>query len=118
MLQHKTPGDYVVATGEDHSVREFVEMAFAEIGRELEWSGEGVDETGIDTATRELLVTIDPAFFRPSEVAASLGDASRARAELGWVPRVKFRSLVGEMVAADVQRLSGKAQFGSFGVPD
>lgn len=109
ILQHTSPGDFVIATGENHSVREFVELAFAEIGRELEWQGEGVEETGLDAVTHEVLVEVDPAFFRPAEVAASCGDASRARAELGWVPRVTFRSLVGEMVATDIERLTRAA---------
>ena len=109
MLQHPTPGDFVIATGENHSVREFVDLAFAEIDRALEWQGEGVDETGIDALTREVLVEVDPAFFRPEEVTASRGDASKARLELGWTPRVTFRSLVGEMVAADIERLTRAA---------
>jgi GDPmannose 4,6-dehydratase len=111
ILQHMSAGDFVVATGEHHSVREFVELAFAEIGRELQWQGEGVAETGHDAATHEVLVEIDPAFFRPAEVAASCGDASKARAELGWVPQVTFRSLIAEMVAADIERQTKAVAF-------
>lgn len=106
MLQQGKPGDYVVATGEDHSVREFVERAFAEIGRQIEWQGEGVEETGLDAATGELLVEVDPVFFRPVEVTVSRGDASKAKSDLGWAPRTDFRSLVREMVAADITRLA------------
>jgi GDPmannose 4,6-dehydratase len=113
MLQHGSPGDYVLATGENHSVREFVEVAFAETGREIEWQGTGMDERGLDAQTREVLVEIDPAFFRHVDVVATLGDASKARAELGWSPRVSFRALVGEMVAGDIHRLSKLALFGT-----
>ena len=115
MLQHDAPGDYVVATGQNHSVREFVEVAFGAVGRNIEWRGEGADEVGIDVATGEVAVEVDPAFFRPADVTASLGDASRAREELGWVPRTGFRALVGEMVEADLRRLSGEPHIGTTG---
>ncbi|MEP0708336.1 MAG: GDP-mannose 4,6-dehydratase [Parvibaculum sp.] len=118
ILRHDFPGDYVVATGENHSVREFVEIAFAETGREIEWQGTGMDERGLDMQTREVLVEIDPAFFRHVDVVATLGDASKARAELGWRPRVSFRALVGEMVAGDIRRLSGLARSGTSAGPD
>ena len=102
MLQQPTPDDYVLATGEAHTVREFVELAFAEIGRQLVWIGHGVDERGIDERTGETLVRIDPRYFRPTEVEALLGDASKARTRLGWVHRCGFRDLVREMVGADL----------------
>ncbi len=103
MLQQDEPGDYVLATGETHSVREFVELAFAEIGRRIEWRGEGVDETGVDAETGETLVLIDPRYFRPTEVDLLLGDASKARERLGWRPKTSFRELVREMVAEDLE---------------
>ena len=101
MLQQDSPGDYVLATGEAHSVREFVELAFAEIGREIVWRGKGVEEQGIDTATNECLVRIDARYFRPTEVEKLLGDASKAKRILGWVHKTPFKQLVRDMVAAD-----------------
>ncbi len=102
MLQQDEPDDYVLATGETHSVREFVERAFGEIGRRIEWRGEGVDETGVDAETGETLVAIDPRYFRPTEVDLLLGDASKARQRLGWRPKTSFPELVREMVAEDL----------------
>jgi GDPmannose 4,6-dehydratase len=101
MLQMDQPDDYVLATGEMHSVREFVALAFASTGREIEWRGKGVQEQGLDLRTGELLVAIDPRYFRPTEVDELLGDASKARAKLGWSHRVTFPELVREMVEAD-----------------
>jgi GDPmannose 4,6-dehydratase len=105
MLQNDQSDDYVVGTGEDHSVREFCELAFAEIGVELEWRGEGVDEVGRDTATGEVRIDVNPRFFRPAEVDALLADPSRARDELGWKPRVGFGELVTMMVQHDLREL-------------
>ena len=105
IMQHSEPDDFVLATGEDHSVREFVERAFAEVGRRIVWRGTGLDEVGIDAATGTVLVRIDPRYFRPTEVQTLLGDASKARAKLGWRPSVTFAELVAQMVAADVARL-------------
>lgn len=105
MLQQDVPDDYVLATGENHSVREFVELAFAEIGGILEWEGEGVKEVGRDAESGQTLVEIDPAFFRPTDINATLGDASKARRVLGWKCRTSFAELVREMVAADIARL-------------
>src|SRR5215469_2042587 len=105
IMQHSEPDDFVLATGEDHSVREFVERAFAEVGRRIVWRGTGLDEVGIDAAVGTVLVRIDPRYFRPTEVQTLLGDASKARAKLGWRPSVTFAELVAQMVAADVARL-------------
>jgi GDPmannose 4,6-dehydratase len=104
ILQHDVPDDFVLATGEAHSVREFVELAFAETGRTIRWQGQGVDEVGVDAASGAVLVRIDPRYFRPTEVGLLLGDASKARARLGWSHTVRFRDLVAEMVQADLAR--------------
>jgi GDPmannose 4,6-dehydratase len=101
ILQQDDPDDYVLATGETHSVREFVEIAFAAIGRQIEWLGEGVNEHGIDVKTGETLVAVDPRHFRPTEVELLLGDPSKAHQRLGWRNRVTFSDLVEEMVQAD-----------------
>ena len=105
IVQHDTPDDFVLATGETHSVREFVELAFAETGREIAWRGEGVDEVGFDKATGEELVSIDPRFFRPTEVDVLLGDPAKAERVLGWKHTTPFPQLVKEMVAADLELL-------------
>jgi GDPmannose 4,6-dehydratase len=101
ILQQKQPDDYVLATGETHSVREFVEAAFEEIGRPIEWRGSGVDEKAYCLKTGEPVVGIDPRYFRPTEVDLLLGDPSKARAKLGWRHKTGFRDLVAEMIAAD-----------------
>ena len=101
MLQQRGPDDYVVATGETHSVREFAERAFARAGIVLEWQGRGVDEVGIDRTTKAIVVRVDPRYFRPTEVEALCGDASKARSALGWAPRVHFEQLVDLMVDAE-----------------
>jgi GDPmannose 4,6-dehydratase len=103
MLQRDEPRDYVIATGAQHSVREFVERAAGELGMRIEWRGKGVDEVGIDVASGKRIVGIDPRYFRPTEVDSLLGDATRARTELGWQPRISFDTLVSEMVAADLE---------------
>ncbi|MBX6367830.1 MAG: GDP-mannose 4,6-dehydratase [Rhodospirillales bacterium] len=103
MLQQPVPDDYVVATGESHSVREFTEKAFAHVGRRLEWRGKGLDEEGVDARTGEVLVKIDPAYFRPTEVEYLLGDPTKARRKLGWRHRIDFEGLVREMVEADLK---------------
>ena len=102
MLQQPAPEDYVLATGEAHSVREFIELAFAQVGRRIAWRGAGKDEQGIDAKSGEVLVEIDPRYFRPTEVDALLGDATKARTKLGWSPKTRFRDLVREMVEADL----------------
>jgi GDPmannose 4,6-dehydratase len=105
ILQQSEPDDYVLATGETHSVREFVERAFAHIGRPLVWRGRGVDEKGVDQSTGRVLVEVDPRYFRPTEVDSLLGDASKARAKLGWRHRTSFEQLVTEMVEADLVKI-------------
>jgi GDPmannose 4,6-dehydratase len=104
ILQQAKPDDYVLATGETHTVREFVELAFSHIGRAMVWQGKGEAEKGLDSKTGEILVEVDPKFYRPAEVQFLLGDASKARRELGWSPKTSFVQLVEEMVTADVAR--------------
>ena len=103
MLQQPEPGDYVLATGEAHSVREFVERAFGCVGRTIVWRGKGVDEVGDDAKTGEELVRIDPRYFRPTEVDELRGDPSKAQAKLGWRHKTGFAELVSEMVEADLE---------------
>lgn len=106
MLQHEVPEDFVIATGEMHSVREFCTLAFAEAGIALRWEGEGIDEKGIDKATGRVLVEIDPKFFRPSEVELLLGDPTKAKTLLGWNPnKTTFEELVGRMVRSDLSKV-------------
>ena len=102
ILQQDKPDDYVLATGESHSVREFVEKAFAHIDKTIVWRGTGVEEKGIEKATGEVLVEVDPRYFRPTEVDALLGDASKARAKLGWRHKTTFDILVTDMMQADL----------------
>ena len=104
ILQQPEPDDFVIATGEYHSVREFTTLAFREAGIELRWEGEGLDEKGIDTATGKVLVEVDPRFFRPADVEQLLGDPSKAREQLGWNPRkTSFQELVRIMVQSDMK---------------
>ena len=103
MLQHHEPEDFVVATGENHSVREFVELAFKRVGIDIVWEGQGIEERGIDAENGRVLVQVDPYYFRPTEVDELLGDATKAREVLGWKPRVTFRELVKMMVVADLR---------------
>lgn len=102
ILQHDEPDDFVLATGETHAVREFVELAFAEIGREIAWEGEGVDEVGRDAKSGDVLIRIDPRYFRPTEVDLLIGDPAKAKAKLGWSHTTTFPQLVSEMVQSDV----------------
>ncbi|MFM9939097.1 MAG: GDP-mannose 4,6-dehydratase [Hyphomicrobiaceae bacterium] len=106
MLQQPEPDDYVLATGEMHSVREFIERAFAHVGRRIVWQGKSVDEIGIDETTGKTVVKIDPVYFRPTEVELLLGDPSKAFRKLGWKHTTPFQSLVTEMVDSDVQLFS------------
>jgi GDPmannose 4,6-dehydratase len=105
MLQQPKPGDYVLATNENHSVREFIEHAFSHVGISLQWKGRDADEYGVDAASGKTLVKINPKFFRPGEVEQLLGDYSKAKKELGWEPKVKFKELVGIMVQRDLERI-------------
>ena len=105
MLQQPEPDDYVLATGEEHSVREFVEKAFACVGREIEWRGSGLAEKGVDARDGRALIEIDERYFRPTETDALLGDPSKARQKLGWRHKVTFDELVREMVDADLQEM-------------
>jgi len=103
ILQQEKPDDYVLATGEMHSVRQVVELAFACTGRRIEWRGTGVEEQGVDTSTGDVLVAIDQRYFRPTEVDLLLGDPSKARARLGWKHRTRFKQMIEEMVRADLE---------------
>jgi len=103
MLQQDTPDDYVLATGRTVPIRDFVNMAFAEVGRTLEWKGSGVDEQGICTKTGDVLVSVDPRYFRPAEVDVLVGDASKAKRVLGWEPTHTLEQLCQEMVASDIK---------------
>lgn len=115
ILQQEKPEDFVLATGETHSVREFIELAFAEIGATIEWSGKGVEEKGTDSKTGRVLIEIDPRYFRPTEVDLLIGDPTKAHTKLGWRHQIGFGQLVKEMVAADmttVAREEGLRQHG------
>ena len=103
IVQQPEPDDYVLATGESHSIREFVEKAFACVGRRIGWQGSGAAERGLDAANGQTLVEIDPRYFRPTEVDLLIGDASKARQKLGWQHKVSFAQLVEEMVEADLK---------------
>ena len=102
MMQQDEPDDYVLATGETTMVRDFVTKAFSEVGIDIAWSGEGVDEKGTDTATGKVVVEVDPRYFRPTEVELLLGDPTKAKEKLGWVHETKWEALCAEMVAADM----------------
>ena len=105
ILQQDKPQDYVLSMNETHTVREFVELAFAELGYELEWQGTGVDEKGIDKKSGRVLVEVDPRYFRPAEVELLWGDSTKARTELGWEPKYSFMDLVKEMVQSDLEEM-------------
>jgi GDPmannose 4,6-dehydratase len=103
MLQQDTPEDFVIATGVQHSVREFVEIAAAELGMKMEWQGEGLDEIGIEINSGKTIVRVDSRYFRPTEVESLLGDPTNAKEKLGWVPEITFEQLVKEMVVEDMK---------------
>ncbi len=105
MLQQDAPDDYVLATGEARTVREFIERGFAFVDREIEWRGEGLEEQGLDRASGDVVVAVDADYFRPTEVDRICGDASKAHARLGWRPRTSFNDLVREMVVADLEEV-------------
>lgn len=112
IVQQDQPDDYVLATGETHSVRSFVDRAFGEIGIELQWRGGGVEEKGVDAKTGRVLVEVDARYFRPTEVDLLVGDPSKARQKLGWQHTVGLPELVAEMVRSDIERLKTQAQLG------
>ena len=103
MLQQEAPDDFVIATGEQHSVREFISQAAKELGLAIQWEGEGVDERGRNLANGKTIVAVDPTYFRPTEVDTLLGDPSKAKEKLGWSPKTSFSELVREMVQADLE---------------
>lgn len=105
ILQQDKPQDYVLSMNETHTVREFVELAFAELGYDIVWEGTGVDEKGIDKNTGRVLVEVDPRYFRPAEVELLWGDSTKARTELGWEPKYSFMDLVKEMVQSDLEEM-------------
>ena len=109
ILQQDKPDDYVLATGEQHSVREFVELAFAEIGRQISWQGSGETETGVDKSTGDILVEVDPQYFRPTEVDSLLGDPTKAKNILGWTAERRFEDLVKEMVRTDRELIKAES---------
>ncbi len=106
MLQQDQPEDYVIATGEQHSVREFAELTFKELGIEIEWEGTGLEEVGIDKSTGQVVIRIDPRYFRPAEVETLLGDATKAQKELGWQLNTSFPELIKIMVEADFKKIA------------
>ena len=110
MLQQEKPDDYVVASGETHTVREFVELAFKHAGFEIVWEGKDITEKGIDKNTKKILVEVSPEFFRPAEVDILLGNPSKAKEKLGWQPKTQFEELVRIMVEADMQRMGSPKQ--------
>ena len=110
MQQQPKPDDYVLATGESHSVREFIELAFAQVGRKIVWQGAGDDEVGVDHITGLDLVRVDTRHFRPTEVDTLLGDATKARQVLGWQPERSFVDLVAEMVKSDLKVVAAESE--------
>ncbi|WP_319468740.1 GDP-mannose 4,6-dehydratase [uncultured Pseudodesulfovibrio sp.] len=109
MLQQDAPVDYVIATGEQHSVREFVEATATDLGISIEWKGKAENEKGYDSATGKMIVAVDPSYYRPTEVETLLGDPSKAKNELGWEPRISFSELVREMVREDLREAEREA---------
>jgi GDPmannose 4,6-dehydratase len=105
ILQQEQPEDFVIATGKTHSVREFVELAYRELGIEIEWQGEGIDECGIDQKTGKVIIRIDPAYYRPTEVDLLLGKATKAEEKLHWKPKTSLQELVKIMIQADLQKV-------------
>jgi GDPmannose 4,6-dehydratase len=103
MLQQEQPEDFVIASGEQHSVREFINVAARELGIAIKWEGEGINEKGVNVANGKTVVAVDPTYFRPTEVETLLGDATKAKEKLGWVPQTRFEDLVKEMVQTDLE---------------
>ena len=104
MLQQETPLDFVIATGQQHSVREFIELAAKNIGIQIEWKGRGINEKGYDDTSGKCIVAVSPRYFRPTEVETLLGDASKAKKLLGWTPKTSFQDLICEMMNADLNQ--------------
>ena len=117
IVQQPEPDDFVLATGETHSVREFIELAFSRVGRTIEWQGRGVDELGLDARTGQVVVQIDSRYFRPTEVDLLQGDPSKARRVLGWHHRVTFPELVSEMVNSDLEVIAREFQLSTPSLP-
>ncbi len=115
IVQQQNPDDFVLATGETHSVREFIELAFSKVGRKIQWKGKGLDEVGIDSASGDTLVRIDSRYFRPTEVDLLLGDPSKAHQLLGWKHSVQFPELVSEMLSSDLKVIARESQLGAAG---
>ncbi len=109
MLQQQSADDYVLATGQAHSVREFVMLAFAHVGINIEWSGSGIDEIGMDSRSKKILIRIDPDLFRPNEVSHLLGDSSKAFTKIGWQPAIGFEALIADMINEQRKILHGRA---------
>jgi GDPmannose 4,6-dehydratase len=103
MLQQDNSDDFVIATGEQHSVRDFVNVAARELGIAIQWEGEGIDEKGVNMANGKTIVAVDPTYFRPTEVETLLGDPTKAKQKLGWEPKITFEELVKEMVQVDLE---------------
>jgi GDPmannose 4,6-dehydratase len=110
IVQHDTPDDFVLATGVTRTVREFVELSFAQVGMTIAWQGAGVDEKGIDAATGRVIVEVDPRYYRPTEVDLLIGDATKAATVLGWTPSTSFHDMVTEMVASDLKLVRREAE--------
>jgi GDPmannose 4,6-dehydratase len=115
MLQQDEPDDYVVATNETRTVREFVETAFKHVGIEIQWQGEGVNEIGINKANGQTIVKINPKFFRPAEVELLLGNPEKAETKLGWVRDISFSELVERMVKNDLELVKKEIEFAKLG---
>jgi GDPmannose 4,6-dehydratase len=111
MLQQREPEDYVIATGETHSVREFTELAFKEAGINIIWKGKGREEVGLDASTGKVLIEIDPRYYRPTEVDLLIGDPSKAKEKLGWEPKVRLEELVKIMIKADEEAVPRNHSF-------
>tara|TARA_B100001939_G_C16621126_1_gene479281 strand:- start:149 stop:589 length:441 start_codon:yes stop_codon:yes gene_type:complete len=109
MLQQESPNDYVLATGETYSVRQFIEAAFDELDISVEWKSNGVDEYGVDQKTGKIIVKVDPNYYRPLEVDELIGDPQKAKNELGWQAKTKFKDLVSIMVKSDFNKLKPKS---------
>ena len=117
-MQHNIPDDFVLASGESFSVREFIERAFLEIGEEILWQGSGIKELGYSKNNNKILVEIDPRYFLPTEVNSLLGDTSKAKKTLGWEPIIKFDKLVKEMVREDLKLIEIEQRTRHYGIDD